>query len=435
MKQRYQTGDQALVREINLSSVLRYLHASDPLSRAGLASLTGLNKTTISSLVEELFQRGLIREVGLDNSGSGRPAMLLNLDPGAGFIIGVALGVDFISVILADFVGEIHWRRLQEVDPAESQEAMIQRTLDIVKEAMAVGQSRQARLLGLGIATPGTVDVDRGFLIFSPNLQWHNVAYRQIFQEETGLRVFVDNDANAGALAEHLFGVARQAQNFISIFAGVGVGGGLFLNGELYRGAGGFAGEIGHTNFMLEHYRRPCRCGSRGCWETSVAQDSVVERVRARLAAGRTSLVSRLMAEQGAALGLPIILQAAQAGDGQCLEALSETGALLGLGIANLINTFNPELVVLGGPLSEAWEYLLPPIQEAIQNTALPEISEQVEVALSPFGGDASVVGAVALAIDAILSKPSSVERLPQGSAPGKEVRADPNKEYGFAKA
>jgi predicted NBD/HSP70 family sugar kinase len=148
-----------------------------------------------------------------------------------------------------------------------------------------------------------------------------------------------------------------------------------------------------------------------------VAQDSVVERVRTRLAVGRNSLVSKLMAEQGAALGLPIILQAAGAGDGQCLEALSETGALLGLGIANLVNTFNPELVVLGGPLSEAGEYLLPPIEEAIQNTVLPEIAEQVEIVLSPFGGDASVVGAVALAVDAILSKPSSVGRLPQGSA------------------
>jgi len=402
VKRRYQIGDQALVREINLSSVLRYLHAGEPLSRAGLAGLTGLNKTTVSSLVEELLQRGLIREVGLDNSGSGRPAMLLDLNPGAGLMVGVALGVDFISAILADFVGDIHWRRLQEVDPAEGQEAMIERTLGIVQEAMEVGRGQDARLLGLGIATPGTVDVDQGFLIFSPNLQWHNVAYRQIFEQETGLRVFVDNDANASALAEHLFGAARQVQHFISIFAGVGVGGGLFLNGELYRGAGGFAGEIGHTNFMLEHYRR---------------QDSVIERVRTRLAVGRNSLVSKLMAEQRVALGLPIILQAAGAGDGQCLEALTETGALLGLGIANLINTFNPEMVVFGGPLSEASEYLLPPIEEAIQNTVLPEIAEQAEIVLSPFGGDASVVGAVALAVDAILSKPSSVERLPQGSA------------------
>jgi glucokinase-like ROK family protein len=412
VRRRYRTGDQTLVREINLSTVLRYLRDGHPLSRAALASLTGLNKTTVSSLVEELLERGLIHEVGLDTSGGGRPATLLALKPEAGSIVGVAMGVDFVAVILTDFVGQILWRRVQQTDPADSQKATIDLMLGIVDEAIAVSRSRETRILGLGLATPGTVNVHEGLLIFSPNLQWHDVPYRQIFFEHTGLQVLVDNDANAAALAEHLFGVADGAQNFLSIFAGVGVGGGLFLNGELYRGTGGFAGEIGHTNFMVEHYRRPCRCGNRGCWETSVAQDSVVERVRSRLAAGRNSLVSRLMAEQGSPLTVPLIVQAADDGDGQALEALSETGSLLGLGMANLVNIFNPEMIVLGGPLSLAGPYLLPAIEEAIRNTTLPEIREQTRVVLSAFGADASLMGAVALVVEAILSNPSSVERL-----------------------
>jgi glucokinase-like ROK family protein len=412
LQRRYRTGDQALVREINLSTVLHYLHSGAPLSRAALASLTGLNKTTISSLVEELIGRGLVHEVGLDTSGGGRPATLLDLNPQAGCIVGVALGVDFISVILSDFTGHIRWRRLQETDPADSQEATIDLTVQIIAEAMAVNDDLCTRLLGVGLATPGTVDVNRGLLIFSPNLQWYDVPYRQLLQERTGLQSFIDNDANAAALAEHLFGVARHAQNFVSIFAGVGIGGGLFLNGELYRGADGFAGEIGHTNFMMEHYRRPCRCGNRGCWETSVAQDSVVERVRARLTAGRNSIISRLMAEQNSPLTLPIVIQAAEAGDPEAIEALTETGSLLGLGVANLINIFNPEMIVLGGPLSAAEPYLLPAIQEAVENATLPEIREKVQILLSAFGPDASVMGAVALVVEAILSNPGSVESL-----------------------
>ena len=412
MQGRYRTGDQALVREMNLSTVLRYLHGGAPLSRAALAGLTGLNKTTISSLVEELIDRGLVHEVGLDTSGGGRPATLLDLNPQAGCIVGVALGVDFISVILSDFTGHIRWRRLQETDPTDSQEATIELTLQIVNEAVAVNNGLCTRLLGVGLATPGTVDVSDGLLIFSPNLQWHDVPYRRILHEHTGLQAFIDNDANAAALAEHLFGAARHAQNFVSIFAGVGVGGGLFLNGELYRGADGFAGEIGHTNFMVEHYRRPCRCGHRGCWETSVAQDSVVERVRARLAAGRNSIVARLMAEQNSPLTLPIIIEAAEAGDSQAIEALAETGSLLGLGVANMINIFNPEMIVLGGPLSAAGPYLLPAIHEAVENTTLPEIREKVQILLSAFGPDASVMGAVALVVEAILSNPGGVESL-----------------------
>jgi glucokinase-like ROK family protein len=417
LKRRYQTGDQALVREINLSSVLRYLHDGVALSRAQLASLTGLNKTTISSLVEELLDRALVREAGLDASGGGRPATLLEMNPKAGCIIGVALGVDFVSAILTDFAGHILWRHIEESDPTESKDATLELTLRIVDKAMEASRLGGTRLLGLGLATPGTVNVDEGLLIFSPNLQWYNIPYRKILHDHTSLPVFVDNDANAAAQAEHLFGVARQARNFISIFAGVGVGGGLFLNGELYRGAGGYAGEIGHTNFMVEHYRRPCRCGSRGCWETSVAQDSVVERVRGRLAVGRSSLIRPIVAGQNSPLTVPIIVEAADANDAEALEALSETGSLLGLGTANLVSIFNPEMVVIGGPLAIAGEYLLPPIKEAVRNTVLPEIHEQVDILLSAFGADASVMGAMALVVEDILAHPSRVERLSKRSS------------------
>lgn len=412
MQRRYRIGDQSFVREMNLSTVMRYLHESAPLSRSGLAGLTGLNKTTASSLVEELLDRGLVREVGLDTSGGGRPATLLDLNPEAGGIIGLALGVDHVAVIMTDFVGKIRWHHLQQTDPAEDKEATLELALQIVEEAMRAARAENRRLLGVGLATPGTVNVEEGLLVYSPNLQWHDVPFREIFHKHTGLLVLVDNDANAAAQAEYLFGVAKQVQDFVGVFVGVGIGGGLFLGGELYRGAGGYAGEIGHTNFMIEHYRRPCRCGNRGCWETSVAQDSVVERMRTRLAVGRRSLVSRFMAEQNLPLSLSVIVQAADAGDAEAREALHETGTLLGLGIANLVSMFNPALVVLGGPMTVAGAYLLPAIAEAVEKTVLPEVQQQVEIVLSAFGADASVVGAAALVIEDILRNPGRVERL-----------------------
>lgn len=412
MGRRYQAGDQTLVREINLATVLRYLRESGPLSRARLADLTGLNKTTVSSLVETLLEARLVHAVGLNASGSGRPATLLDLNPDAGYIIGLALGVDFILAVLTDLTGHVHWRRLLETDPAESQEVVLAQALSLVDEAQVASETYSAHLFGLGLATPGTVNVDEGVLISSPNLQWRNVPFRQVFHDHTGLPVFVDNDANAGALAEHLFGVAQKAHDFIFIFAGVGVGGGLFLRGELYRGAWGFAGEIGHTNFMMEQYRTPCRCGNRGCWETFVNQYSIVERVRARLAARRNSLLSQFQADPHTSLTVPIIIQAADAGDVEAIEALQEAGAAMGLGIASLVNIFNPEMVVLGGTLSAADQYLLPPIQDAVQRTCLPEIGQNVEILLSAFGPDASVIGAAALVIETILSHPGSVERL-----------------------
>lgn len=411
MRQRYRTGDQTLVREMNLSTMLRCLQEGAPLSRARLANLTGLNKTTISSLVEELLDRALVHEIGLDTSGGGRPAILLDLNPQAGCIIGVELGVGFISVILTDFVGHILWRRLEETDEDEQQEAIVAHALRLVDGAMTASQSCGVRLLGLGLALPGLVDVEEGTLIFSPNLQWRDVPLRQVFREHTGLPVLVDNDANAAALGEHLFGVARQIHDFVFLIAGVGLGGGLFLNGNLYRGADGIAGEIGHTSFMAER-GRPCRCGNWDCWETWGNQYSLIERVRARLEVRRSSLIPQLMAQQNSPLTLKIIAQAADAGDSEALEALAETGAAIGQGVANLINIFNPEMIVVGGSMSVAGQYLLPAINRAVEERALVETQKQTRVALSAFGADASVMGAVALVVKAILSEPSSVERL-----------------------
>lgn len=412
MERRYQTGDQALVREMNLSTVLRYLQESAPLSRARLADLTGLNKTTVSSLIEELIERGLVHQVGLDTSGGGRPGTLLELDPQAGHIIGLELSVDFITVILTDFVGNVVWRRQQEIadDSAtlENQQAAIAYALDLVQRARAASQEMGARLLGLGLTLPGMVDVESGELLFSPNLQWRNVPLGQIFSESVGARVFVDNDATAAALGEHLFGVARWAQNFIFLVAGVGLGGGLFLNGDLYRGAGGIAGEIGHTNVSMNR-NRPCRCGNRGCWEAFGNKYSLVERVRALLEVGQSSLVSQLMARQNAPLTFSIITQAADAGDAVALEAFAETGAVIGTGVANLINIFNPEMIVVGGTMSAAGQHLLPSIQKVVKEHALDEMLQQVQIVLSAFGSDASVMGAAALVVKAILSNPSSV--------------------------
>jgi len=408
----YRTGDQTLVRDINLSSVLRYLQSAAPISRAQIAGMTGLNKSTVSSLVEELIDRGLVHEIGLNSSGTGRPSTLLEPNPQAGMIIGAELGVDFYSVIVTNFVGQMIWRRQQEADPASEQDLAISQLLQLVDEAAAFGRAQGARLLGVGVASPGTVNVESGMLAFAPNLHWRHVPLQKILSEHTGLSVKVDNDANAAALGEHLFGVARQAQDFIFVFTGVGIGGGLFLNGELYRGASGFAGEIGHTTLMVEPFQSPCHCGNRGCWETYANQYSIIESVRARLEVRRNSLIPEIMAERHSPITLSIIIEAAKAGDSEAIEALTEAGAAIGLGVANLINIFNPEMIVIGGPLSAAGEFLLPAILERAQLRSLPDLQSQARIVLSASGADASLIGAVALVVESILQQPTYILHL-----------------------
>ncbi len=402
------TADHGLVRELNLSLVLRLIYSQAPLSRAQLALKTGLNKSTVSSLVEDLLSRRLIHETGTNSMGTGRPATLLEINPQAGCIVGVELGVDYIASMLINFVGEILWHKQVNTDPTESPEKTLDAVLALIREVMAVSHEP---ILGLSFSIPGTVDLDAGVVIFAPNLGWHNVPMRDIFSQATGLKVFIENDANAAALAEHLFGAAQHLRDFIFVFCGVGLGGGLFLNGQLYRGKGGYAGEIGHTAILAEPLQRACHCGQLGCWETYANQYSIIQRVQSRLESGSSSLIRTLMIEQNQPLSLAVIKQAADFGDQYVLEALAEAGTAMGIGLVALVNIFNPEKIILGGPVSVVEEYLLPSIRESVSQRAMPEIAVQTDIGISTFGLEASLIGTAAVVVDDVLKNPTHVER------------------------
>lgn len=410
MATRFRTGDQALVREINLSIILNTLRDNAPLSRAQLAAKTGLNKTTVSSLVRELIDRQFVREIGYGRSGGGRPAMMLELNPGAGYIIGVEIGVDFILVILTDFTAHVLWRWQEEISPDQLPETILNRAINATRTAVNhyethVSPGEDNPLLGIGVGIPGLIDTDSGVVIFAPNLVWRNVPAREAFAMAFDVPIFVDNDANASAMGEHYFGAAQRVNDFVYLAAGVGLGGGIVLNGQLYRGISGYAGEIGHMTIIPDG--ELCNCGNRGCWETLVSQTAVIWRVHQAIESGKRSLVSQLVNDDLRRISIPLIAQAANAGDEVARQALEETGEYLGIGIANLINAFDPELVVFGGVLSFASDFLLPVIEATIRRraTVRPRVLPQVKV--SAHGFDACVMGCVALVLHDILREPS----------------------------
>lgn len=405
------SADQALVREINLSLVMRHMLDRATVSRAQIAQALGLNKSTVSSLVEDLMERRLVHETGINTAGTGRPATLLEIDPQGGCIIGVAFGVDYLAAMVTDFRGTVLWRQSKQADPYETVDACLAQTLELVRQANDFCRSQSLHLLGLGLAAPGTVDLQQGVLVFAPNLGWRDVPLKAFFRAHTGLRVYIENDANAAAVAEHLFGAARRSQNFIFVFAGVGIGGGLYLDGKLQRGNNGYAGEIGHAPIVMDAQQIACHCGNRGCWESYANQGAILRRWADRIARRADSLVQRLMSAQNSELTIPILLQAANAGDPDALATLSEAGVAMGHGFAILINVLNPEKIILGGPLSVLGDHLLPTIEATAIQHALPDSGARVEITRSCFGTDASLMGAVSIVVDDILSHPTLVER------------------------
>ncbi len=398
------TGDQALIREINLSIILNALRDHSPLSRAALAVATGLNKTTVSSLVQQLLDARLVTESGVDKNLTGRPGILLELNALAGSLIGVEIGVDFISILLTDFAARVLWRHQERTDRRDSQQAILERVIAKIRMAAAQAQAQDLDIFGMAIGVPGLIDVQSGAVLYAPNLHWKDVPLREMLRAEFAFPITVDNEATMAAFGESFFGVARGSRNVLYVSAGVGIGGGLVLDGRIYPGRDGLAGEVGHMTLEIDGL--PCNCGNRGCWETLASQSAVFRRVHEAIAAGAASSLARFNNGKRANLTIPIVVRAAEQGDRVARQALTETGEYLGIGLANLINALNPEMVVFGGILSLAQEFLMPVIQETVRARALHWSERSAQVIVAAHGSEACVMGAIAMTYDQILRQP-----------------------------
>lgn len=406
--------NQTLVREKNLSNVLRcaFFNPSH-IYRAELARRIGLKKSTISSLVEELISLDLLRETGVDSSGElGRPATFLEVNSQGGFVIGLELGPDSIAVMVTDFKGRLVWERNTSSRAFTNQDDTLAKIYDLLNEAMTICKKNNSRILGLGVAVPGLVDVSEGKVIYIPHLDWHDVPLKELLVRSTGLSlVIVNNNANAAAVGEHLFGVAQNIKNFIFILAGIGIGSGLFLNGELYGGKNGFAGEVGHMPIIAKPFQNKCDCGNFGCWGTYANQDLFLQRMQDKLKMNNNAIVSSLMKNQNAPLSIPILKQAADQKDEESVQLFRDAGEAIGIGVAALINIFNPDKVIVGGSMSISKDYILPSIKETVKNNTLPIINHQAEILISAFGPKASINGAIASVVDHILENPTIVKK------------------------
>jgi predicted NBD/HSP70 family sugar kinase len=389
------TGDHRLVREVNQALVLKLLR-DECRSRTDLADATGLNRATIGKIVDQLLEEGLVRDAGTTSHGLGRPATLLEIDPAAGYLIGAELGVDYLDVILTDFSG----RRLidAQVDVAgEHGPTLAMRALErLVDEVIAAAGVPPTSVLGLGVSVCGLVDEESGTIVHSPNHGWSEVAIRADLARHHRFQVFIQNDAKISALGEEMFGIVKGEEDFVMVTGAAGIGVGIVTGGRLLRGSRGWAGEFGHMAMSVDGL--PCRCGGRGCWETIASERALLTRLAelggedADYLLPGTELTKRWDR-------VARIARAAAAGDAVAAQAIRESGANLGLGIANIINALNPSVVVIGGSLSLAAELLLPEIRRVVADRAMHRASSVCRIEVAAYGIHSCAMGGVALAI------------------------------------
>ena len=399
------------IRRHNLGLVLRRIAEHGPRSRATLALETGLNKSTVSSLVAELIEARLLRDAIEDEPATGaigRPPQSVELNPEGPFVLGLEVNVDYLAVWATDLAGMVQHRAFVANDNrSQRPEEVLGRLAQLATQALAQPFAESRTPLSASVAVPGLVDSDGG-LVVAPNLGWTDVPVGDLLREaleDPPFDLHVENEANLGAVAELVEGAGRGLHDFVFVSGEVGIGAGVVLRGELFRGASGFAGEFGHLT--IDPYGPPCGCGGRGCLERLAGQDALLRLAgwdaRMRIAGSRPEWPGAMLAES------------AREGHARTLEALSQVGHTLGIAIASLANLLDPEAVLLGGYFAPLADWLREPIETELETRALAGGRGRCQVLAAELGGEAAVRGAVALSRRAALY---SVESGPPVAQP-----------------
>jgi N-acetylglucosamine repressor len=394
------------VKLINRAVVFRAIREAGGNSRADLAKKTGLNPATLTHITRELLARGLVAEAGSGEARVGRRSSLLRIHPHLGHIVAVRLSRHNIQGLITD----LDLRELINHTAAASFltqpiEVSAPAVLEVIETLIAKSGVARQSILGIGISAPGPLDARRGILIAPPNFPgWVSAPLREIVAAQTGFATFLDNDANSAALAEKWFGAGRAMDNFVYLLVEDGVGGGVVINGDLYRGEHDIAGELGHMT--IDRHGPVCDCGNTGCLELYAAPSVAENRLRQAVRAGQPTQVAEWVGPDDSQITFEMVVRAARLGDGLAREALVEIAQALGVAAVNISNTFDPQAIILGGKICLAADVVLPIIQECVNRQAFSRRAQPMPVIMSELGANAPVIGAFSLVLRELFQNP-----------------------------
>ena len=374
-------GSQSSLHRANLERVLRAVRMAGSLTQAEIARTTGLSAATVSNIVRELRDSGTV-QVKPTSSG-GRRARSVSLSTDAGIVVGVDFGHSHLRVAVGNLAHQVLAEEAVPIDVDASAAQGFDQAEKLVGRLLASLGISPGKVIGVGLGVPGPIDVESGKLGSTAILPgWSGIHPREELAGRLGMPVYVDNDANLGALGELVWGGGRGVKDLAYIKVASGVGAGLVISGRIYRGPGGTAGEIGHIT--VDESGPVCRCGNRGCLETFTAA---------------RHMLALLGDSHGPGLTVPKMVQLAADGDPGCRRVIADAGRHIGMGVANLCNLLNPRRVILGGDLAEAGELVLKPIRESVARYAIPSAARQLSIVPGSLGGRAEVLGALALVL------------------------------------
>ncbi|MDP4087290.1 MAG: ROK family transcriptional regulator [Bacillota bacterium] len=378
------TWNQQLVKKENKTLVLKLIKNHSPISRADTAQKLGLNKGTVSSLVAELLDEQLITESGPGESSGGRRPVMLLFNQNAGYTIGVDLGVNYILAVLTDLQGNIICQK-NEKNESHSFEDTFKLLKTIISSLIKKAPTSPYGVVGIGIGAPGIINMN-GDVVLAPNLQWRNLSLKQKLEDCFNIPVIVENEANAGAYGENKFGIGQNLVNLIYVSSGIGIGAGIILNGDLYKGINGYSGEFGHMTIDFNGIE--CSCGNKGCWELYASEQSLL------------NLAQKLDLGDKGNLTLDDLITLAEEGNTSVIELFNIIGHNLGVGIINIIHAFNPQKIIVGNRLVHARQWMEDSILKVIKQHTLTFHQSDVEISFSDLSIPVTALGVAAFSIE-----------------------------------
>ncbi len=386
------------IRRGNRNEVLRHVIAASPVSRQELAAVTGLSLATVANLVGELLERGVLTEVGFEDSDGGRPRGLVAMHDAGGALIGVDVAETYVHAEVFDLSLRLLARAEQQLGPQENQpQDVVGRIVQAVHAAIERSGADPRLVLGAGVSMPGQVEREGGLSVYAPNWSWHDVPLRELLAQELRYPVYLDNPLMSCTVAELWFGAARGCQDAVVVSLGTGAGAGIAVDGALYRGTANAAGEWGHTTLVLDG--RACHCGSMGCVETYVGAPGIVRTLR------EVDPDSPLIqGDQTAAIDA--IARALAKGDPAAVETVRRTARYLGVAVGGLINLLNPQVIVLTSWVAaKLGDALLSGMREAVAEHALPRPLEYTRILLCPIPSNPVSLGAATFALEGAMAR------------------------------
>jgi predicted NBD/HSP70 family sugar kinase len=380
------------VRRHNLGTLLRYVHMHGATSRAELTNRLGLNRSTIGALTAELISAGLVTEAAPRETGrAGRPSLVVRPESGRVYAYALSIEVDRLRAARVGLGGHILEQYETERPRGMSADDAVQPLAGFIR-SMRAGTADDAKCVGSGLAVAGMVRREDGMVRLAPTSGWVEEPVGAALRAELGesLRLTIGNHADVCALAEHARGAAVNCDNVIYLYGDVGVGAGIVAGGRRVTGHGGYGGEVGHM--VVNPYGRPCSCGSRGCWETEIGEHALLRLAGRSSGSGRDAVLQ--------------VVDAAMRGDSQAQHALRQVGDWLGFGVGNLVNIFNPEVVIFGGTLRDVYLGAAAQVRSRLNAVGLPACREHVRLRTPELGADAALIGAAELAFEHLLDDP-----------------------------